>query len=648
MSAIAGILRSGNEPVSIEESDGMMRALQKYPADDVHTWQDGPVFLGCHARWITPESVYERLPYYDGESKLAITADAIIDNREELFERLQIGTQYRSAITDSELIMHAYQKWGKTAPQYLIGDFAFVIWDERQRLLFGARDLAGNRTFYYHSHPRFFAFCTAINPLFSIPGVKKELEEQWLADFLTLPGMAESMDISATVYKDINQIPPAHIISVSDGIVSLSRYGSLLPEETLRLKSDGEYVEAFQQVFQEAVRTRLRTHREVGASLSGGLDSGAVVSFAVQALKEQGKTLHTYSYVPVSDFDDWTPKSLIANERPYIETTVRHVGNISDHYLDCAGHSPLSEVTEWLDCLETPYKYFENSFWIKEVYEMARQQGVGVLLTGARGNFTISWGPALEYYAMLLKQMAWIRLYRECRLYSEKTAIPFKRLLSMVGKRAFPSLSKSVRAKDQPDTPPLIHPEFARRTGVVERLQDKRVGVNDSSFINEFEVRKSKFENLSIANKNGAMATKLSLRYGLWERDPTSDLRVIRFCLSVPIEQYVRDGMDRALIRRSTRDYLPDKVRLNQRIRGVQPADWVHRMIPSWNSFIGELQSLTNDRAVSEMLNIDAVKTALSKVGEPKPADASNPDIRFLMRSLIVYRFIKNFHQLSL
>ena len=83
---------------------------------------------------------------------------------------------------------------------------------------------------------------------------------------------------------------------------------------------------------------------------------------------------------------------------------------------------------------------------------------------------------------------------------------------------------------------------------------------------------------------------KLSLRYSLWKRDPTNDLRVVRFCFSVPEEQYVQNGLDRALIRRATENVLPDEVRLNQQIRGIQGADWVHRMIPYWNTFIDEVK----------------------------------------------------------
>ena len=67
-------------------------------------------------------------------------------------------------------------------------------------------------------------------------------------------------------------------------------------------------------------------------------------------------------------------------------------------------------------------------------------------------------------------------------------------------------------------------------------------------------------------------------------------------------------GLDRALIRRSTKNYLPDKVRLNQRIRGIQAADWVHRMIPSWDSFMDELHQLTTDPIISDYLNIELLK----------------------------------------
>jgi asparagine synthase (glutamine-hydrolysing) len=112
----------------------------------------------------------------------------------------------------------------------------------------------------------------------------------------------------------------------------------------------------------------------------------------------------------------------------------------------------------------------------------------------------------------------------------------------------------------------------------------------------------------------------------------------------VPVEQYVQNGMDRSLIRRSTENYLPDKVRFNLRVRGVQGADWIHRMIPSWSAFTEELHQLCRDTRASYFLNVKQIKESLSKIGNsPKPELAFDPNVRLLMQSLIVYRFIRQF-----
>ncbi|MEC0233142.1 asparagine synthase-related protein [Paenibacillus kribbensis] len=641
MSAIAGIYSFGRESASAEEGGKMMQALRKYPADRVCAWCEGSIFMGCHAQHVTPESVHERLPFYDEQRNLAITADAILDNRSELFERLGVRQERRQEIADSELILLAYDKWGVEAAQYLIGDFAFVIWDAKRRRLYGARDMTGSRTLYTYQHDSGFAFSTVVAPLLTLSSLRKELHEPWLAEFLSIRSMQESVDIGTTAYKHINQLPPAHWFTMEEGKRILHQYACLNEVEPLRLKTRGEYIEAFREVFSQAVTARLRTHRAVGAALSGGLDSGAVASFAAPSLHLQQKPLYAYSYVPVQDFEDWTSPALLANEQSYIQSTARYVGNIHENYLDFEGKSPFSEIDIWLELMEAPYKYFENSFWIRGFYEKAQEHNVGVLLTGARGNFTVSWGPALDYYARQFRRMHWLQSFQGLWSYGRLTGIRMSRLIPLMLKKATSldsraSLSRSQRSP----VPSLIHPEFAKRMHV----EDVPVLSGTGWMKNADQTRKEKFSNLAIANKNGVVATKLSLRYGLWERDPTGDSRVIRFCLSVPFEQYVQNGRDRALIRTAMKDHLPDDVRLNQRVRGVQPADWLHRMIPCWDTFMGELQMMCHDLRTAEYLNVEFIKTAMSKLRHPGPEQASDPNIRLLMHSLIVYRFLCGFN----
>ncbi|CAM4113514.1 lasso peptide isopeptide bond-forming cyclase [Paenibacillus alkaliterrae] len=644
MSAIAGVFQTDNAFHIFEQGSSLMDALTRYPCDTAQAWHVNNIFLGCHNQWITPESIDEQNPYYDSEKGLVITADAIIDNRAELFDLLKVHKDLRKQMTDSELIMLAYDKWGEESPGFLIGDFAFMIWDERECRLFGARDFSGSRTLYYHWNQNRFAFCTTIEPLFFLPGIKKQMNEQWLAEFLVIAGMVDVADTSLTAYHHVEQLPPSHSITITGEKLTLKRYCLLTIGESLRYKSDDQYVEAFQEVFQEAVSSRLRTFRNVGSQLSGGLDSGSIVSFAARELRKDNKQLHTFSYVPASDFIDYTPKYMIANERPFIESTVRYVGGIKDHYLDFQGRDSYSEIDGMLGITEMPYKFYVNSFWLRGMFEQAHSQDAGILLNGGRGNLSISWGGAIPYYARLLKRLKWIRMLTELRQYSLNIGSGRKQLMSYVGREAFPFINR-LRPLGKPyHEPTIIHPKFARKTNVYAKL--RMFGIDEigrSTTQDPYELRKQHFEQLFQWNASNTLSAKLSLRYSLWKRDPTNDIRVIRYCLSLPEEQYVQNGLDRALIRRATENLLPDNVRLNQRIRGVQGVDWVHRMLPKWQLFTDEIEKMCKDNSFLEIVDGNVLREANSKLKDGvRPEHAYEVHLKVLMNSLIVYRFIKN------
>ncbi|MEM4997240.1 lasso peptide isopeptide bond-forming cyclase [Priestia sp. SB1] len=643
MSAITGIYHLNKEPINIQHCRDLMMNLQKYPADNIQTWYLEKVFLGCHAQWITPESVGEKLPFYDYERQCAITSDAIIDNRKELLEKLEVEPSRQKYITDSEIILLSYYKWKEDVPKFLVGDFAFMIWDEKQQRLFGARDFSGSRTLYYHKSQEKFAFCTTIEPLLSLPFIEKKLNEQWLAEFLAISGMIDAVDSSITPYQNIEQLPPSHSILIEENNVIVKRYSYLTQGKRLQLKSNEEYIEAFQSVFQEAVTSRLRTHKNVGAQLSGGLDSGAVVGFAVKKLQMEKRPLHTFSYIPPKDFRDFTPKYLLADERIYIQSTVDHIGGITDHYCDFKGKDSFSEIDDFLETLEMPYKFFENSFWLKGMFEQARKEDIGVLLNGDRGNFSISWGFALEYYTLLLKRLRWFRLYQELIHYRNKVGGSRLRNLKIMARIGFPIINRMFPEGTPYTIPSLINPDFAEKMDVYNKFKEygiDRTGWYSNS--NLFNERKKHFEDIFQWNAGNTLAAKLSLRHSLWKRDPTNDIRVVQFCLSLPEGQYVQNGLDRALIRKSTENYLPDNVRLNQRIRGVQGADWVHRMIPKWDEFKNEIQHLSTNKRALEFLNGEAIQASLSKVEQvPRAEFATDPNLKFLMRCLIVSRFLQ-------
>ena len=210
----------------------------------------------------TPEARYEALPRQDVANRVALTAHARLDNRAELFPLLAIPASEQATMPDSELILRAYLRWGAECVQYLIGDWAFALWDQRQRKLFLARDHHGVSGIYYQLWSGSFAFASAIKGLLACRTTVRRPNLFRLAQVLTSwPG-----DGVQTAYEEILRLPPAHTLTVTDGKVSTRCYWSPQNLPPVRLKTDDEYVEAFLDVYTEAVRCRLRSSRPVGAT----------------------------------------------------------------------------------------------------------------------------------------------------------------------------------------------------------------------------------------------------------------------------------------------------------------------------------------------------------------------------------------------
>ena len=268
MSIIYGLYHK-NQTGTGESNTRILSDLERYQCDKTGSYQKGPVFMVCSLHCITPESLQETLPYEDKEASLVITADAIIDNREELFKMLsRTGEKH---LPDSPLILEAYKKWGIHCPEKLAGDFAFAIWDEKKQELFCARDHKGRKTLYYHTTSALFAFSTLLEPLLNTKGIKNELNETYIADFLAISGVIHEINSETTIYKNIFSLPPAHSMLVSKERVKRWRYWELKKTTEIKFDTDAEYEAAFREIYSEAVRCRLRCIKDVGILLSGGL-----------------------------------------------------------------------------------------------------------------------------------------------------------------------------------------------------------------------------------------------------------------------------------------------------------------------------------------------------------------------------------------
>ena len=294
MSGIAGILHFDGRPVEAEDVERMLEQMPHRGSDAVGIWRRGSVGLGHRLLHTLPEDTGSRFPLVVSDGEFVVTADIRLDNRETLISTLGLGDRDPGSISDTYLLLVAYQKWGERCPEHLLGDFAFAIWDERRKALFCARDHMGLKTLCYYLSADTFVFASDIKGLWGIPEVPKQVNEREIAAYLAniFP------DKSATFFNHIFRLPPAHTMSIRDGGFQLRSYWEPNPSPDVKPSSDAEYAEQFKVIFIEAVRCRLRSVYPIGSMLSGGLDSSSVTCIARNLLQDSGKApLPTFSAI---------------------------------------------------------------------------------------------------------------------------------------------------------------------------------------------------------------------------------------------------------------------------------------------------------------------------------------------------------------
>lgn len=261
MSGIFGILNLEGQPVSRQHLEAMQAGMAYWGTDGSSIWQADTTGLGHLLLRNTPEAHYESLPHQDPNSGVVITAHARIDNREELIADLRALDTHNpqskivnpeSKIPDSALLLQAYLRWGEGCVHHHLGDWAFAVWDPHRRKLFLARDHHGISGIYYYCHPGLFAFASSIKGLLALPQAPKRPNLFRVAQVLTSwPG-----DGVQTAYEGVLRLPPAHTLTVTADRVEVRRYWSLDDLSPLRLKSDGEYLEAFLEVYTNGHKKR--------------------------------------------------------------------------------------------------------------------------------------------------------------------------------------------------------------------------------------------------------------------------------------------------------------------------------------------------------------------------------------------------------
>lgn len=596
-------IKSDNEDLK-NISENMQEPMKKYSIDKYSSITKDNVSFGCGLQYITKESYREVLPRYDENNKLLITADAIIDNRKELLDLLELGKKDVDEYTDSEYILFSYLKWGEDCTKYLIGDYSFAIWDYNKDELFLARDHVGKRTLYYYEDEDYFAFSTINRALLAFIDEPK-LNDRWIADYLAIAGVMSITEAKETIIQNIYQVRPFHFLTYNKKKIIETRYWN--PVEELReicYDTEEEYIEEFMRVYEEAVQCRLRTDKNVGILLSSGLDSTSVAALAAPCLEKQHKTLYSYTAIPSRNYVSTYPRRKITDESDYVREFISLYKNINAKFYDCEDSNSYNCIDEILDICEDPYKFIENSYWINYLIKNASMDNCKIVLGGQYGNSTVSFGDIFVNAKELLSRGKIISLLREIQGSAKYLNTSRKKLFKVVWSLIKPyKFQKKEFDKLYPNFDRFVNcsvdKNLIKRHDIVARFDKICYNIYPRRVPSIEEVRKF-IVNEAVFSSISTYETKNSLYYGVLLRDPTRDKRIIEYCLSIPYNLYVKNGIDRYLLRRSMEGRIQDSIRMNFTKKGLQAADWRERLSNDLP------EKIYND--MKEVLNKDIIK----------------------------------------
>jgi len=540
----------------------------------------------------TRESHGEPSPVYLPKEKILFTFEGRIDNRGELFRALPYDGALSQKCADGELVLQAFLRWGEKAPERLVGNWTFGAFDQKKSQLLLARDALGPSILNYYDHEHWTAFSTLLNPLLQLEGIPQKIDEDKLACFFV---SSTSPVGNETVFQQIKHLQPAHILSIMPGKTTGRRYWHLENTPVQRFKNVQDYAEGLGAVLNQAVKDRMRG-TVMGATLSGGLDSGSVTALTARLLKIQNKRLSTFSHVPVFDTTHTTDPLRFGDESSHIMDTVHHLGNIEPHLIDSKHYSPLEAIREKLTFNPVPEHAASNLFWILDLLRTAKRQGVTTLLTGQGGNATISW-----------KGKPWLRpgIAPES-LWDLKMRVKYDLILPLIPDFVVRPLMY-LKKRDTTWNHTAIHPDFAHRINVSESIEnsiDRRVH-HVKRLKNPFLMRLAMIQ----PHDGGGMGLwkEAGHYFGIDVQDPTLDQRVASYALSIPNRYFTGKGTDRYILKKTMGGLLPEKVLWNPR-RGRQSADLPQRLIQFSTDMAFALEILKKNQAAREYLNLQLME----------------------------------------
>jgi asparagine synthase (glutamine-hydrolysing) len=561
MSALAGILNFGSGAAPVNEHDlaKLGATLDSRGPDGGFDTVSGNIGMSYRAYHTSRESRLEVQPLVSREGHM-LTWNGRLDNRDDLIGKLNLP--HANTVPDLTIVMAAYVEWEKDCFTRLVGDFCLALWDSRRRVLYLVRDIAGTRALKYHLDRDRIVWSTETGALLALQDRAWEIDEEYIAGAMSLAPIP-----GRTPYKNILSVKPAHVLTVkATGEVRSERYWRLDPSKVIRYSTDEQYQEHALEQFNDAIRCRLRSDRPVFAELSGGLDSSAIVCLADRLIEKrevQAPRLETVSHV----FDE-CPTS---DERRYIQL-VEAQRQIAGNHIKDEDFRLLAPLPDDV-AIVTPNPVVLSFGLHSGIRKAMDHAGSRVLLSGLGGDqmFGGVYG-AYPEVADLFAAGRFLTLNQRLRAWSKTGKRSYVSLLwkdAIV--RQFPQRWQAITTGRAAQLPRWYNQDFSRRMKLQERMLAKDP-------LRSFPTHSSRDQARGFLSAVKSISSCWRTeQFGIDVTYPFAHRPLVEFLQAIPLDQLMRPGENRVVMRCMLAGILPDEI-ASRRTKG-NPREAVFRAI---------------------------------------------------------------------
>ena len=488
-----------------------------------------------------------RQPMSDVSGRYWIVFNGEIYNYREIRTELsQSGIQFRTQ-SDTEALLQAFVRWGPDCLTRLNGMFAFLIWDEQERQLFGARDRFGEKPLFWAKKNGCLFFASEIKSLFpllrDVPNPNLQVVRHYLQG-------RQADSATESFYEGIQSISPAHMFLAKDNDIRTSRYWKLEAKEI----DCNDAVSQVRDLFFDSVKLRMRADVPVGTCLSGGIDSSAIACTMAQLDTSQlPVSRHTFT-AGYSEFDE--------------SSLVRQV----NEQTGSRGHTIVPRPDSLFD-LEILLKYHDEPFHSFAAYagfkvmELSKKNGIVVLLNGQGADELFAgYSKYISSYIadLLLRGRLWaarkVAGQAEC-ITGKSASKSILKSLKKIGvdgmKMASSSTGNWLSRRDQMGRSALgLTAEFCRATSNPNLTHPGKVAGRVST------LKRQLYGSLTVAHLPLYLRVedRNSMANSLESRLPFLDYRLAEYVFSLPTALFMQNGTNKFLFRQAMKDVLPKSV----------------------------------------------------------------------------------------